>query len=219
MKRTVFITGSSRGIGKAIAMRLFREYRILAPMRSELDLTDEASVARYIKKLPNIDILINNAGVNIPQWIEEMTDKNIWETMKVNLIAPLMLARAVVPGMKKRKWGRIVNISSAFGIVARGKQTLYTATKHGINGFTKALALELAPYNILVNSVCPGFAKTDMVIARNSKEKVAKLIADIPLGRLVEPSEIAELVAFLVSDKNTYISGENVVIDGGFTIH
>ncbi len=220
MKRTVLITGGSRGIGKAIVTRLRKSYRVLAPSRNELDLLDDASIRKYTKKLSTgtIDILINNAGVNYPAWIDEMTDENIAETIQVNLAAPFKIVRAVVPGMKKRKWGRIINISSAFGIVARGKQTLYAATKHGINGFTKALALELAPHNILVNSVCPGFAKTDMVVARNSKEKIAKLEADIPLGRLVNPTEIAELVAFLISDKNTYMSGECVVIDGGFTV-
>ncbi len=138
-------------------------------------------------------------------------------TIQVNLIAPIRLIRGFIGNMKKNKWGRIINISSAFGIVARGKQVLYSATKHGINGVTKALALELAQYNILVNSVCPGFAKTDLVVKRNSPEKIATLEKDIPLGRLAEPSEIANLVEFLISDKNTYMTGSCIIIDGGFT--
>ncbi|OGG11301.1 short-chain dehydrogenase, partial [Candidatus Gottesmanbacteria bacterium RBG_13_45_10] len=199
---------------------LQKEYVILAPTRNELDLLNDDSIAEYFEKIRSkqIDILINNAGINVPQWIEEMTDENIRDTIQINLIAPIKLIRGVVGGMKKRKWGRIINISSAFGIVARGKQTLYVATKHGINGVTKALALELAPYNILVNSVCPGFAKTDMVIKRNSLEKIKSLESDIPIGRLVTPNEIAEVVRFLLSEKNTYMTGEQVVIDGGFTI-
>jgi len=96
------------------------------------------------------------------------------------------------------------------------KQTMYTATKHGINGVTKALALELGPYNILVNSVCPGFTNTDLV-KRNAPEKNAFIAKDIPLGRFVEPIEIAEFVSFLISDKNTYINGQLITIDGGFT--
>lgn len=219
-KRTVLITGGSRGIGKAIVRRLRKDYKILAPTRKELDLLDDASIEKYlnrIKPMP-VDIIINNAGINFPQWVEEMTDENIYQTIQINLTAPIKLIRGVVSGMKSRKWGRIVNMSSAFGIVARGKQTLYVATKHGVNGMTKALALELAPYNILVNAVCPGFARTDMVVKRNSPDKIAALESKIPLGRLVKPKEIAEAVYFLISEKNTYITGETLLIDGGFTI-
>lgn len=219
MKRTVLISGGSRGIGAAIAALLKKEgYAVIAPARGELDLKDDRSLETFVRrhKRTRIDILINNAGVNEPQWIDETTDENIRETMQVNLIAPIKLIRSVVPGMKKRRWGRIINISSMFGIIARGKQVLYTATKHGINGATKALALELAPYNILVNSVCPGFTATDLVL-RNPPEKVRALAADVPLGRLAKPIEIARLVSFLISEKNTYITGETILIDGGYT--
>lgn len=219
MKRTVLITGGSRGIGKAIVDRLKKDYRVIAPSRRELDLMDDKSIGNYLASIRNktIDILINNAGVNYPQWIEEMTDENIRETIQVNLAAPIKLVRGVVGGMKKQKWGRVINISSAFGIVARGKQVLYCATKHGLNGMTKALALELAKDNILVNALCPGFARTDLVVKRNSPEKVAALETAIPLGRLVEPSEIAEVVAFLISEKNTYMIGSVLLVDGGFS--
>ncbi len=219
MKRTVLITGGSRGIGKAIVMLLKTEgYKIIAPTRDELDLNDDSSIEAFISrhKTKHIDIVINNAGVNYPQWIDETSDKNITETVQVNLVAPIKLIRAVVPGMKKRKWGKIVNISSMFGVIARGKQVLYTATKHGINGVTKTLGLELARYNILVNSVCPGFTATDLVL-RNPPEKIKALEAEVPLGRLAKPIEIARLVHFLISEKNTYITGETLLIDGGYT--
>ena len=218
-KKTVFITGSARGIGEAIYKKLkIEKYKIIAPARDELDLSNNISMYQYIEAHKNlkIDILINNAGINFPTWIDELTEDNINQHIQTNLAAPIKLISAFVPHMKKNKWGRIVNISSIFGIVARGKQTMYTATKHGINGVTKSLALELGPHNILVNSVCPGFTNTDLV-KRNPPEKNALLAKDIPQGRFAEPIEIAELVSFLISDKNTYINGQCLVIDGGFT--
>jgi len=219
-KWTVLITGGSRGIGKAIVLLLKKNnYTVLAPKRSELDLSDNDSIDQFITahKHAPVDILINNAGVNVPAWIDEMDDQNIESTIQINLTAPIRLVRGFVAGMKKQKWGRIINMSSAFGVVARGKQTLYSATKHGINGFTKALALELAPYNILVNSICPGFADTELVTKKNTPEKIATLLRDVPLGRLITPQEIAQLVLFLISEHNTAITGDTILIDGGFT--
>ena len=205
-------------MGGATVRLLKKDYTIISPTRLELDLCDNESIEKYVQKhkKDKIDIIINNAGINFPQWIEEMTDDNIENTLQINLEAPIRLVRGLVSHMKKKKWGRIINMSSGFGIVARGKQVLYSATKHGINGVTKALALELAEYNILVNSVCPGFTSTEMVL-RNPREKIKALENDIPLGRLAQPMEIAKLIRFLISEDNTYITGANVVIDGGFT--
>lgn len=218
-KKTVFISGAARGIGLAIYQKLKKEnYKIIAPTRQELDLSDNTSVNRYFKKHKDlkVDILINNAGINFPAWVDELSDDNIDQHIQTNLVSPIKLIRTFIPYMKKNNWGRIINISSIFGIVARGKQTMYTATKHGINGVTKALALELGSYNILINSVCPGFTNTDLV-KRNAPEKNALISKDIPLGRFAEPKEIAELVSFLISNRNTYINGQCIIIDGGFT--
>lgn len=217
--KTVFLTGASRGIGQAIYQKLKNEgYKVIVPTRQDLDLGSEISMNRFIDKHKNlkIDILINNAGINFPRWIQEIEDDNINQHIQINLISAIKLIRTFVPYMIEQRWGRIVNMSSMFGIVARGKQAMYTATKHGINGVTKALALELGPHNILVNSVCPGFVKTDLVL-RNPPKKIRALAKDIPLGRLAEPEEIADLVSFLISNKNTYTTGANIVIDGGFT--
>jgi|SRR3989339_425126 len=218
-KKTVFITGAARGIGEEIFNKLKTEnYKIISPTRDELDLSNNSSINRYIEahKDLKVDVLINNAGINLPAWIDELTDENILQHTQINLVSPIKLISSFVPNMKKNRWGRIINISSIFGIVARGKQTMYSATKHAINGVTKTLALELGPHNILVNSVCPGFTNTDLV-KRNPPEKNALIAKDIPLGRFAEPSEIAELVLFLISDKNTYVNGQSLVIDGGFT--
>lgn len=217
--KTVFLTGASRGIGYAIGKKLIKEkYHIIAPKRQELDLANEQSVSRYLEKHKNIsvDILINNAGINSPQWVHELEDENITNTMAINLLTPIRLIRTYAHYMMRKKWGRIINISSMFGIIARGKQVLYASSKHGLNGITKALAVELGPYNILVNSVCPGFTKTELTL-RNSPEKNEALSKSIPLGRFAEPEEVAELVAFLISEKNTYITGTEILIDGGYT--
>lgn len=219
-KRKVLLTGASRGIGRAIFDLIGNEYDILAPARQELDLNDNSSIDLFISKhhKENIEIIINNAGINNPQWIDEISDDNLKNIIQINLIAPIRLIRGFVSQMKRNKWGRIVNISSMFGIISRGKQSLYTSTKHGINGMTKALAIELGPYNILVNSVCPGFTKTDLLVKNNTPEKIKLLEQDVPLCRLAEPSEIAELVKFLISDRSSYITGTNILIDGGYSI-
>lgn len=217
--KTVLVTGGARGIGAAIAKLLQRSgYHVLTPPREELNLQDPQSIASFITKHKKLTLyaLVNNAGVNNPEWLEEINDQNIAETFQVNLIAPILLIRGFVPHLKKNKLSHIVNISSMFGIVARSKQVLYTATKFGLNGVTKALALELAQHNILVNSVCPGFVATDLT-RKNSPQKNLQLAKDVPLGRFAAPAEIAYLVQFLISPQNTYITGETIIIDGGYT--
>jgi 3-oxoacyl-[acyl-carrier protein] reductase len=219
-KRTILITGASRGIGNAISNLLSKEYNIIVPTREELNLLDNTSIYNFIiknKKTP-IDIIINNAGINSPQWVDEITDENLEKTIQVNLTAPIKLIRGLVGNMKENKWGRIINISSMFGVISRGKQSLYSSTKHGINGMTKALALELAQHNILVNSVCPGFVETDLIIKNNTPQKISNLSKDIPLGRLANPTEIANLVEFLISEKASYITGSIILIDGGYSV-
>ena len=131
--KLVLITGGSRGIGKAIVNLLKKEgYSVLSPSRDKLNLFDNNSINKFIKENNDkkVDIIINNAGINYPQWIDEMSDENITNTLQINLEAPIRLIRGFVANMKKNKWGRIINMSSAFGIVARGKQTLYSSTKH-----------------------------------------------------------------------------------------
>ncbi len=136
--------------------------------------------------------------------------------MNVNLTAPFLLTQAVAPGMKARGWGRIVNISSCYSLVSRVGRMAYTASKSGLNGLTQSAAVELAPHNILVNAICPGFVETDMTRQNNNPAQIAALLAQVPMGRLAQPEEIATLVAFLVSERNTYLTGQCIPIDGGF---
>ena len=119
--------------------------------------------------------------------------------------------------MKTQRYGRIVNIGSIWASVSKGGRCVYSATKNGIHGVTNTLAVELAPYNILVNTVCPGFTLTELTRKNNTPEHVEEISRDIPMGRMAEPEEIAEIIYFMASESNTYLTGQKIVVDGGFT--
>ena len=120
--------------------------------------------------------------------------------------------------MKKKKFGRIVNIGSIWGVITKPGRSIYSATKHGIHGISSTLALELAPYNILVNTIAPGQTLTELTLRNNSPEDICKMERDIPIGRLAKPEEIAKAVFFLGNENNTYITGQQIIVDGGLTI-
>ncbi len=217
--QNVLITGAGRGIGKAIYEKFTSEgYSVVAPTREQLDLSDSSSIDNFVEKNKDmhIDVIVNCAGINPIAYIEDIEDADFDMTMQVNIKAPLKLIQGFVGGMKSRCYGRIVNISSIWGVVSKEKRTTYSISKNGIHGITNALAVELGEYNILINSVCPGFTNTELTLQNISPVETAKLCEQIPLGRFAQPSEIAELVLFLCSSKNTYITGQKIVIDGGF---
>jgi 3-oxoacyl-[acyl-carrier protein] reductase len=216
-KKVVLLTGANRGIGKAIFDEIKDEYDLLIPTREELDLASTTSIDNYFKIDRKIDILINNAGINIIKNIDNILDEDIEKINQINLVAPLKLIQHCVANMKKNSFGKIVNISSIWGIRSKEKRTLYSGTKFGIIGQTKALARELGEYNILINALCPGFTATDLTMQSLSKEELENIKKQIPLKRLALPKEIAKSVKFLISDNNSYITGQTITIDGGYT--
>ena len=213
------ITGASKGIGSEIAEVLKGNgIEVICPSHAELDLSDNKSVDRYLAGLKmGIDILINNAGINPLADIANLDDNNIEEALRVNLISPLRLIRGLLPQMIKNRYGRIISLSSIWSMVSKPKRIIYAISKSGINAMTRSLAVELAPHNILVNAVAPGFVDTELTRKNNPPQELDKIKSNIPLGRLAEQKEIAELVWFLCSEKNSYITGQTIVIDGGYT--
>ncbi len=218
MSYRVLLTGGSRGIGKAIADLLAQKegVEILAPTRAQLDLTKPASIADYTRDLPPVDALINTAGLNELRSLENIDDETLDVMLKTNLTGPLKLIQAVVPRMKANGGGRILSFSSIWGMRSKEIRTLYSMGKFGIRGMTAALARELGPHNILVNTIAPGYVLTEMTFKNVPEKERERLCGEIPLGRMAQPEEIARVVWFLISPENTYITGQTIVADGGF---
>jgi len=216
--QTVLITGASRGLGATIKNKFESQgYNVICPSRDELDLVDSAQIGSYFDSLSQkVDVLVNNAAINIKSSLDRITDENIEEMVSVNLKAPLHLMRYVMRDMARIGHGRVVNIGSIWGVRSLKHRTLYSMTKFGIDGMTRALAREFGPQNVLLNTIAPGFMATEMTDKNLSPAEQQEIIKDIPLGRFAKPEELAELVFFLCSPKNTYITGQTIVADGGF---
>lgn len=212
------VTGASRGIGAAIAEVMEKAgAKVLAPSRAEMDMSDTASIERYIGAVTGpIDILVNNAGINVLASLDEIEQDGLNEMLQVNLVAPIMLTKLVAEKMKANRYGRIVNISSIWSVVAKERRLAYTASKSAISGVTRTLALELGQYGVLVNAIAPGYVNTELTSQNNSPEQIKQISSSIPLERLAEPEEIAEMAAFLCSSKNSYMTGQVLVVDGGY---
>jgi 3-oxoacyl-[acyl-carrier protein] reductase len=185
------------------------------------DVSDPASVTMLVQSVEDafgqLDILVNNAGITKDNLMARMKDDDWDAVLATNLRSAFVATRAAQRGMMKRRWGRIINITSVVGLVGNKGQANYAASKAGLIGFTKAAAKELSSRNILVNAVAPGYIQTDMTAQLNEEAKSA-LSSQIPLGRLGEPGDIAGAVAFLASDLAAYITGQVLVVDGGMVM-
>ena len=237
--KTVLITGATRGIGKAICeLFLDKGAKIIATgtdykqidklnqlIRNQnlqyiqADFSDDVSFKKFINFISKItiDICINNAGINIIKSIDTVTRLDYIKIMKVNADAPYFISKEVARSMKKNKFGKIINIASIWSVISKEKRSLYTMTKHGLVGLTKCLAVELAEYNILVNSISPGFTDTELTKKSLSKGEHNSLSQSVPLQRFAKTDEIANVALFLSSEMNTYITGQNIIVDGGYT--
>ena len=218
--RTVFLTGGARGIGAAIREELVTAgYAVISPSREELDLASKDSVEAYLKDHSDIavDVLINNAGMNVPEKISEISWDNWNKTLQTNLSSAVRLIQFLAPGMSARGYGRILNTSSILGLVTKEGRAAYSMTKAALNALTRSAALEFGAGGVLVNSLAPGYVDTELTRKNNSPEALASIIRSIPLGRMADPKELARVAGFLVSEQNTYLTGQTIVVDGGFT--
>ncbi|NMA50506.1 MAG: 3-oxoacyl-[acyl-carrier-protein] reductase [Mollicutes bacterium] len=242
--KVAIITGASSGIGKEIALTLAKEqYNIVINYRKENEelekikkeiednnvkclmiKTDvskfgecEKLVKEVIEKFGEISLLVNNAGITKDNLILRMTEEEFDDVIKVNLKGTFNMTRNVIPFMSKKKAGKIINLSSVVGISGNAGQANYAASKAGVIGFTKSVAKEFASRNIMVNAIAPGYIKTKMtdILSDEIKNNIAK---NIPLKRLGEPKDIANLVKFLASDECLYITGQVIHVDGGMLI-
>jgi 3-oxoacyl-[acyl-carrier protein] reductase len=239
-RRVALVTGSTRGIGRAIAASLAaagatvgvvgrdqgRADEAAAAIGSgargfACDVSDVAAINRLVAAVEeafgSLDILVNNAGVTRDNILPRLKDDDWAAVIDANLRGPFAATRAAVRGMMKRRWGRVINISSIVGLVGNKGQSNYAASKSGLIGFTKSVAKELASRNVLANVVAPGFIDTDMASAMTPEGRTA-LLQQIPLARLGTPAEIAAMVTFLASDAASYITGQVFVVDGGMAM-
>lgn len=241
MEKVALITGATRGIGKQVAITLAKEgYNIALNYRKDNEdledvknkikeqnkkvLTVKADVSNYeecenftrqtIEEFGKIDVLINNAGITKDNLLLRMKKEEFEDVINVNLVGTFNMTKNVISYMMKARSGRIINLSSVVGISGNAGQTNYSASKAGIIGFTKSLAKEVASRNILVNAVAPGFIQTDMtgVLKEEIKEEIAK---NIPLKRMGNAQDVANVIKFLTSEDSSYITGQVINIDGG----
>jgi 3-oxoacyl-[acyl-carrier protein] reductase len=220
VKLRALVLGGRGDIGGAITARLQVEgYEAIAVGRTDFDLGNGDQIDAFFESNGNsFDILIHSGGLNHPTLFESLTDAEIRQSLEVNLHGFLRVAKACLPYWQGRGFGRVLVISSLYGFLGRRGRLPYVMSKHALNGAVKTLAIELASYGVLVNAISPGYIGTKMTYKNNSPETISKFVSGIPLGRLGDPEDIAEVASFLCSPKNRYLTGQDLVVDGGFSV-
>tara|TARA_B100001175_G_C19513872_1_gene645800 strand:+ start:3306 stop:4016 length:711 start_codon:yes stop_codon:yes gene_type:complete len=233
-KKVALITGASRGIGLSISKKLYEDgFEIFGTSTSgngdnkyvdhwlKADFSEEKGIDEFLlklEKISNIYALINNAGINIIKTPGDITIEDYQVIQRVNLEAPFRISQKLAPLMAINNEGKIINIASIWSVVSKTNRSLYSTMKTGLLGMTRALAIDWAKYNILINSISPGFVETELTSKSLMLEEQNSIKNQIPIKRFAQPKEIAEIASFLCSKKNTYLTGQNIIIDGGFTI-
>jgi len=236
--KVILVTGANRGIGLNIIQRLNNDgYTVIGTSRTDdganiisqeinsnggkglkMDVTNQESINSAIKNIQDeygaLFGLVNNAGITNDNLLMRMTEEQWLSVIETNLTSIYRVTKSIVKDMMKAREGRIVNIGSIVGMMGNAGQSNYSASKSGLLGFTKSLARELSSRNINVNSISPGFIDTDMTKAL-SNDQIDNLSKNIPLGRIAESSEVSSVVSFLLSDDSSYITGENINVNGG----
>ena len=242
--KVVLITGATRGIGAALARdfhaagadliltgtnpqqinelnRNNADTGVTNIRYVQADFADATSLQSFLDEIAHykqIDVCINNAGMNRIDFIDSTKVEDYDLLSQVNLRAPFLIIRQVSRLMKQANYGRIVNIASIWSVITKPKRSIYSTTKFGLVGMTKAVAADLGAYNILVNAVSPGFTMTELTQSVLSDKEIQELSAQIPVKKFARPEEISKVVLFLCSNLNTYMTGQNIVVDGGFVI-
>ncbi len=241
--KVALVTGGSKGLGKAMARGLAHagadivisarhEDELRAALAeitagadvkgayvvADLSRRDEAErlAQRALELMGRVDILVNNAGTNIPQPIYEIDDRTWDEIVELNLSSVMALTRALAPQMMQRRWGRVINISSIMGFISAPGREVYSATKSGLLGLTRAAAIDLGPYGITVNCIAPGPFLTDLPMSLLTKEQQQAFAQRTALGRWGQPEELIGTVLLLASEAGSYITGTAIVVDGGW---
>ena len=229
----ILVTGASKGIGNAIVNELKDIGDVFVTARNEkalidlnadgfcvCDLSKDISVLTDFIEKKEIDVLVNNAGEYIYSELERMNCEDISRLYQTNLIAPANLASRVIPNMKNKKWGRIINIGSISGVMGEAYASIYSSSKAGLIGLTKALALELAEYNITVNTINPGWVETELGMASidDSEFSREEIIETIPQRRFVKPEEVAKLCKYLISEDAKGITGQSINLCAGLSV-
>lgn len=230
--KLAIVTGGTRGIGQAIALELQNKGAevLITGTQSNfspknnfryfgVDFSDRKATLEFVAMLREVepDILINNAGINKIMAFDEIPLEDFDKVQQINQYAPFLLCQAVIPKMKEKAWGRIVNICSIWGKISKEYRASYSTSKFALDGMTSALSAEVSQYGILANCVSPGFIDTELTRSVLGENGINKLLSQVPVGRMGSVEEIAKFVVWLSSKENTYITGQNIAIDGGFT--